>query len=116
MKPILERSRPRVSIQDFKPEEIKGFLRARLAGKGVQEAYLFGSFARGSGTAWSDLDVVIVKDTEESFPDRPLEFQGLFELGVPVDILVYTPQEFEDLRESDSPFWRSFRKQKERLL
>ena len=116
MKPILERSRPRVSIQDFRPEEVKKFLRKRLAGRGVQEAYLFGSVAQGAGTAWSDLDVVIVKETGHPFLERPLEFQDLFDLGIPVDILVYTPQEFEHLRQSDSAFWRQFRSQQERLL
>ncbi|MEJ2033877.1 MAG: nucleotidyltransferase domain-containing protein, partial [Deltaproteobacteria bacterium] len=108
MKPILERSRPRVSIQDFRAVEIKGFLRKRLAGRGVQEAYLFGSFAQGAGTAWSDLDVVIVKETDQPFLERSLEFQDLFDLGIPVDILVYTPQEFESLKAGSSPFWRNF--------
>ena len=113
---ILEQSRPRTSIQDYAPATIQAFLLEKLVAKGVVEAYLFGSFVRGTVNPWSDLDLVVIKATERPFVERPLEFDDLFELGIPVDILVYTPGEFGELRTSDSPFWRQFEKHHLRLI
>lgn len=93
-RPVLERSRPRVSVLEFSVEELVGFLRERLEGRGVVGAYLFGSVAAGTANAWSDLDVVVVQPTVEPFVERPRPFSDLQDLGVPVDVLVYTPEEF----------------------
>jgi predicted nucleotidyltransferase len=58
---------------------------------------LFGSVAGGETTAWSDLDLVIIKDTEKRFLDRTKEVMQLIQPHVGVDILVYTPEEFARL-------------------
>jgi len=112
----LDRSRPRTSLLDFSPAAVQAFLREKLSEKGAMEAYLFGSFARGTCNAWSDLDVVVVKATDQPFVERPREFTEIYELGIPVDILVYTPQEFKEIRMSASPFWQDFERQKVRIL
>jgi uncharacterized protein len=116
MPKILERSRPAISILDFDPALIRERLRIALGAKGIKEAYLFGSFAEGNCTAWSDLDIVIVHETDCPFIERPLAFAEIQDLGFPVDILVYTPQEFARMQISTSPFWRTFEKQKIRLI
>lgn len=113
---ILERSRPRTSVLDFEPGRVRAFLKERLQAKGVTEAYLFGSFAEGTSGAWSDLDVVVVQPTKLPFVERPRGFQDLLDLGVPVDVLVYTPEEFARLREERSGFWQEFERTKVRLL
>ncbi|MFQ6078846.1 MAG: nucleotidyltransferase domain-containing protein, partial [Thermodesulfobacteriota bacterium] len=46
---------------------------------------------------WSDIDLVIVKDTRKRFLDRIKEVLALLQPEVGVDILVYTPQEFQAL-------------------
>ncbi|KKQ33546.1 MAG: polymerase, beta domain protein region protein [candidate division TM6 bacterium GW2011_GWF2_37_49] len=59
--------------------------------------YLFGSYAWGSPTEDSDLDLLIVvdKSNERSF-DRPRPGQrALFGLGISKDMIVYTKDEFE---------------------
>jgi uncharacterized protein len=116
MQKILERSRPPVSVVDFPPERIEAFLREELARHGVIEAYLFGSLVSGGVHPWSDIDLVIVIDTEKPFVERPRAFAGLAALGVPVDLLVYTPAEFARLRQDESPFWKSFNRHHRRLL
>jgi predicted nucleotidyltransferase len=58
---------------------------------------LFGSAVGGQTTAWSDLDLVIIKDTEKRFLDRTKEVMQLTQPRVGVDILVYTPEEFTRL-------------------
>jgi len=106
--PVLERSRPTVSVLDFEVDEILAFLRERLLRAGVAEAYLMGSVAAGTAGPWSDLDVVVVQETDEPFVERPRAFADLHDLGVPVDVLVYTPEELKRLRAEGSGFWRAF--------
>ncbi|GAB4282402.1 MAG: hypothetical protein Kow0092_37440 [Deferrisomatales bacterium] len=104
----LVRTRPKVSLLDFSREQVLAYLREKLAGRGVVAAYLFGSFAEGTHGAWSDLDVVIVKPTREHPVERPREFHDLTDLGVPVDVLVYTPEEFKRLELEPTGFWKEF--------
>lgn len=113
---ILDRSRPRISVQDFTLGQIQAFLRDKLAHRAIHEAWLFGSLATQTTTPWSDLDLVVIKATEQIFIERPREFFDLFDLGIPIDLLVYTPEEFAQLRHSDSPFWRQFEQQKLRII
>jgi len=70
----------------------------RLAKMGVQKAILFGSLARGEVTPFSDLDLIIVQDTDARFLDRLEPFYAGLDLRVDADILVYTPQELADLQ------------------
>jgi len=113
---LLVQSRPKTSVLDFDVAEIKRFLAMRLQGRGVEAAYLFGSVADGTAGPWSDLDVLIVKRTDTAFLDRALEFLDLFDLGLPVDILVYTPEELEAQLQSGSGFWATFAHQARRIV
>ena len=65
---------------------------------------LFGSQARGNADQYSDLDMVIIKETEERFLDR---LETIYELVQPrfaMDVLVYTPQEFTEMQERGNSF------------
>lgn len=62
-----------------------------------ERVLLFGSLARGVASDWSDIDLVIVKETEKRFLDRTKEVMQLLKPRVGVDILVYTPAEFARL-------------------
>lgn len=116
MTKILDSSRPEISLVDFPVGRVESFLKTKLLDHGVQEAYLFGSYAQGKATAWSDLDLLIVMDTDHPFLERSSRFSDLFELGVPIDILVYTPGEFASLGKEGSGFWREFQKHHLRLI
>ena len=61
---------------------------------------LFGSRARGDADEHSDYDVVVIKRTDRPFLDR-LEAMVpyLRKLNRAVQVLVYTPEEFERVRE-----------------
>jgi predicted nucleotidyltransferase len=62
---------------------------------GALRAVAFGSYARGTADAYSDLDLAVVLDTQEPPLDRPRRLSELLDaLPVPVDLLVYTPGEF----------------------
>jgi predicted nucleotidyltransferase len=59
--------------------------------------YLYGSCARGDGNPDSDVDLlVVVKQSSLSFFERgAIAYRALRHIGVPVDVQVYTEEEFE---------------------
>jgi predicted nucleotidyltransferase len=63
----------------------------------VRKVLLFGSLARGDARDHSDVDLIVVKDTRMRFLDRLDEFYD--DAREAMDILVYTPQEFEEMKE-----------------
>lgn len=113
---ILERSRPKISILDYTVEEIKGFLRKKLTNKNIQAAYIFGSFATNTSQFWSDIDIIIIQNSNLPFIERPREFTDLFELGIPVDILVYTPDEVKQMKKDPSGFWKEVKQKSLKLI
>jgi len=71
---------------------------------GVKRALLFGSLARGEVRGQSDLDLILIVDTGEPFVERCARFYASLEPRTGMDLLVYTPAEFEAMR--DRPFLR----------
>ncbi len=57
---------------------------------------LFGSFARGKAEKDSDIDLMIIKKTSQNPWVRQRIVEKLVRRNVPVDLLVYTPQEFQN--------------------
>ena len=75
-------------IEEYEPERI----------------VLFGSMARGNVGEWSDLDLLIVKETSDSFLERSKEVALLCRALVGADYLVYTPDELDEMIERGNPF------------
>jgi predicted nucleotidyltransferase len=76
-------------IEKYKPEKI----------------ILFGSAARGEVVADSDIDLLIIKRNTPLYgADRIMEVSSLIERDVPVDFLVYRPDEFERRLNLGDPF------------
>jgi uncharacterized protein len=63
---------------------------------------LFGSLARGQGDEESDIDLIIVYHTPKAFLDRLRELYLAWNIPRAVDILAYTPEEFEHMMENSS--------------
>lgn len=60
---------------------------------------LFGSQARGVATTRSDLDLLVIADSDQPRHKRsPALYGALRAIGIPKDIVVYTPQEVEEWR------------------
>jgi len=68
----------------------------------VREVYLYGSFAKKEIHEGSDIDLLIVGDFRERFFDRIGKILDLTDL--PIQPLVYTVDEFEDMKRSKNPF------------
>lgn len=61
-----------------------------------EKIILFGSHARGDGTANSDVDLLIVMPVEGSKRAKQLEIRAaVHDVRVPKDILVSRPEEFQ---------------------
>ena len=65
---------------------------------------LFGSAARGEADSWSDLDLVVIKDTASPFLQRYREIAPFLHNTTPIDLFIYTPGEFERMKASHNPF------------
>lgn len=68
----------------------------------VEKIYLYGSFARGEVHEGSDIDLIIIGDFTERFFERIGKILDLTDL--PIEPIVYTPQEFEEMKTSGNPF------------
>jgi predicted nucleotidyltransferase len=67
-----------------------------------QKIILFGSVAREEADRFSDIDLIIVYRTQKRFLDRLEELYRHWNIDRAVDILAYTPEEYEVLlKESD---------------
>ena len=71
----------------------------------LEQIIVFGSMAFGEIQPWSDIDLVIVQQTDLPFMKRVRQVRQLLKPRVGTDILVYTPGEFERLRQ-ERPFVR----------
>lgn len=66
---------------------------------------LFGSWARGEADELSDVDLVIIKATTVPFLERLREAGKLLPASAgAVDLLVYTPEEFRQMRREGNAF------------
>lgn len=71
---------------------------------GIQRVSLFGSGARGRRDLFTDLDLLVIWETELPLVERLKALYARLDLGVDLDVICYTPAEFQALR--DRPFLR----------
>jgi predicted nucleotidyltransferase len=80
-----------------------------LAAVSVEQVILFGSAAREQTGLTSDLDLLVVWDTELPFLERTVALYRALDVEVAVDLLVYTPEEMQHMAER--PFMRRIRRE-----
>jgi len=77
-------------------ETIKGIVAKLVAGYEPQKVILFGSHARGDPRPDSDIDIFIIKDTEERIIDRCVEARRIVSdpnRFIGLELVVLTPDE-----------------------
>jgi len=86
-------------------QEMKRCVRLLTEHGTPEKVILFGTLATGGIHGWSDIDMVVVERTNLPFFQRMKLVRNLLQPKVGMDIMVYTPEEFERLRVK-SPFFR----------
>jgi len=70
-----------------------------------EKIYLFGSWAKGEDDELSDIDLVLIKQTKASFFERFKQICEILPENIGgIDILVYTPSEFEKMKTEGNAF------------
>ncbi len=70
-----------------------------LTGLGARLIVLFGSYAQGRRDLFTDLDLLVVMESEQPFVERLGHIYARLSPKVAADILVYTPAEFEQMKQ-----------------
>ena len=61
-----------------------------------EQVIVFGSLASGNITETSDLDLLIVKETDKRFFERIKDVVKICDYDIGVDFLIYTPKELNE--------------------
>jgi uncharacterized protein len=76
-----------------------------------EKVLIFGSYAKGTATAKSDLDLFVVKDTHLPMRERSKDISSILAgLLIRVDVHVYTPEEVEEYGNEEYSFVNSILK------
>jgi len=85
-----------MEIEDY----LKAIIEKITSNFDPEKIILFGSYAYGTPTKDSDIDLMVVMDTEMKPYERALPIRKILKyLGIPKDIIVRTPQEFERFKD-----------------
>ena len=96
---------------DFE-KEIESITTQLIEKYGPEKIILFGSAARGETGPDSDADFLIIKKQTPYYgSDRIRELSPIIERNIPVDFLVYRPEEFEKRLEMGDPFLKAILKE-----
>lgn len=74
--------------------------KAELIKIGAIKIILFGSAARGDLGLMSDIDLLVIVNSDKNFIERTAEIYKLIQPSE-VDILIYTPDEFEKMKKDN---------------
>lgn len=73
-----------------------------------EKIILFGSAARGEHNLDTDVDLLIIKkETPHYGADRIRELSRIIDRNIPLDLLIYRPEEFENRLRMGDPFIKS---------
>lgn len=80
--------------------EVDNLLECLIEGLEPERIIIFGSHARGDAGPDSDIDILIIKDSEERPAlRRKNALQLIKDSRIPKDIVVLTPEEYKDSKE-----------------
>ena len=83
-------------------QELISFLNEIKLKLPITKVYLYGFLANGDVNEGSDIDLLIIGNFKEPFFKRILNVMQFTEL--PIEPLVYTQDEFNEMREKNNPF------------
>src|SRR5436189_289097 len=93
--------------KELKPEVLAEIVRRVVEAAEPQKIVLFGSRARGDHRPDSDIDLLIIKDSNIPRPKRAVTIHaalGGLPIEVDTEVMVYTPHEVEEWKGSQAAF------------
>lgn len=76
-----------------------------------QKIIIFGSYAKEKATIKSDLDILVIKETELPMANRADDLKPILSNSlIPVDVHIYTPEEVEEYGKEQFSFINSILK------
>lgn len=67
-----------------------------------EKIILFGSLAKGKVNESTDIDLLIVKDTQKPYNDRLRDVVSICDYNVGIDFMIYNPEELKELSKTNS--------------
>ena len=93
-------------------ERIEEMVRRIVSQFNAEKVILFGSHARGEAGPDSDVDLLVVMQPRGSKRERVVEAYGLLAgIGVPKDVVIVTPEEFDLYRDAPGTVIRTARRE-----
>jgi len=80
-------------------EKLKEIIKRIVEEVDPDKIILFGSRAKGNSTKWSDYDICVLKKNIDRKIITKRIYRKLFGIGVPVDVIVETPERFDQLKD-----------------
>lgn len=77
--------------------ELDRYVKILVKEEQPEKIIIFGSLATGDVYEWSDIDVVVVSKSDLPFFKRLLRMRDMIQPKVGLDLLCYTPEEFEHM-------------------
>ena len=109
---ISETGLPRTDIfktEEITPKVIRAAVERIVQAFNPEKIILFGSHAREEATERSDLDILVVMDSNESRAKRSGQVRRLVRpRDFDLDIVVYTPEEFQEAVEHEDYWFNPF--------
>jgi predicted nucleotidyltransferase len=91
---------PLLSRSTLLHNELDRYVKTLISDYTPDKIILFGSIVSGNIREWSDIDMVIIKNTDKPFLERIRDITRLLKPKAGLDVMVYTPDEFDDLSRS----------------
>ncbi len=73
---------------------------------GAERVILFGSYAHGVVTEYSDVDLLVIVSFDGRSVDKSVEIRMKLRPDFPVDLLLRTPEKVRERLDMDDPFMR----------
>jgi len=85
--------------------KISAIIEKIVSGYQPEKIFLFGSYAGGYPRENSDVDIFVVKESKLPRPQRTYQLRRmLMGTGVPIDLIVYTPEEVDSEKDKKYSF------------
>lgn len=92
----------------YTTDEINRIVQQIVARIQPQKVILFGSYAKGAATIKSDLDILVIKETQLPMARRADDLKFMLARAlIPLDVHIYTPEEVEEYGQEPFSFLNS---------